>query len=1123
MGLLPADFTRTITVPGSKKNNHFFEFVYDISVEDPYTFATNQKVDCYLDFDGIYLAAGYLQLNKVNVYQNKFIDSYEVTVYGGLASFGRDLKTFNLNDLDGLSKFNHTADIEHITNSWYGNLFSGSIVYPMAEYGQKLIYTPSDNNTGIDSRAGAMCVQDYKPAIKVKDVFDEVFTKFGYTYSSSFMNEPIWDDMYMLCNYANRYPIFPSSSYGLTDFNIETYGLYKIAAISGSGTNINLPLDTSNPLPFYNIEQNPSNFISSSLEFSYPFRTNIRGNINLNFQIAPTGSKDITYGYGVPQFKLLIEEFVTSAWVIISDIPLTNINQYMQEINTYNNGDTKTQTFTLLQPFTTTGYTAPNNNLPANYKLRWRLLVEPLVPGVNHFTVTLDPGDTAKSYLEITKTNQAGDGLTMDIPSNMPYGTSGILLIDFLSSIQKKFNLIIYPSKTKLYEFIIEPFSTWYKRGQIKNFNRYINLNSSITAEPANNMAVQYLNFGDTLDGDYVSQQFAKAANREFGKAYYVDYDNYFSQGTYEVKTKFASSPLTYLQGTGISGSAEITSSCPTCNTSGSYCYQINYGGTGPASSSVAYYKNCNNVSASQWMGGGVNNAWICAQYDSVKLAGSNISWTLLGPCLATGSAVTSSVVGNRMFIPTFISSVDYKPVKTLPHIYFYNGLKNCQNYWIEGYNTYVLSRPTVAAQFNAFPYVDYYSGSVPAVNSKSLLFYNEPTPYGDTPTGSLYSEYWEDYVNLLYNPRTRLFNASAIIPLADYFQMNLNDIVEWRGNYYHLRAINDYNLSNGECTIQLLGPVLKNTMTNVLPFDKCTFNFEITDGPTTTSSLWDLYSCTSSVSYSAISFNTTSSLQTGSVIKWDGANGCYTLSTSSAATASISGAIVLNIYNDCATCSGSMPICNCFYYNTVITSGDIEAATGNTTPNWNNTVWLRYYDCNTGAPLDTYFNAADNYYHAVCSNSSSGTPYLYYHINNSATTEGLTSTLAITTDNCCAEICDISCSSNVYVTHTGNDYYAYPTQSICSNVSSSFYLDWVTYQRPNRISVYDANGLVVSTGWKGDVDYPGPWGLDLHTATTGITYGTFTTVSGRYLLIEAGGGGGEYNDDACSVTLNCG
>jgi hypothetical protein len=65
-----------------------------------------------------------------------------------------------------------------------------------------------------------------------------------------------------------------------------------------------------------------------------------------------------------------------------------------------------------------------------------------------------------------------------------------------------------------------------------------------------------------------------------------------------------------------------------------------------------------------------------------------------------------------------------------------------------------------------------------------------------------------------LYNPRTRLINAAAIIPIADYFNMELNDIVSFRGNMYHLRAINDFNLTTGECSIQLLGPILEGAYT---------------------------------------------------------------------------------------------------------------------------------------------------------------------------------------------------------------------------------------------------------------------------------------------------------------------
>ena len=164
------------------------------------------------------------------------------------------------------------------------------------------------------------------------------------------------------------------------------------------------------------------------------------------------------------------------------------------------------------------------------------------------------------------------------------------------------------------------------------------------------------------------------------------------------------------------------------------------------------------------------------------------------------------------IYIPTYISDQTYNPSRVLPRLLFYNGMIDSQKWYIESGS----STGAFAFEQNAFPYFDNYnvvSGSFPTTDSKSLLFYNEAAVYGEVPTDSLYSEYWSQYVNLLYNPRTRLINASAIIPLAEYFKMELNDIVEFRGNDYHLRAINDYNLSTGECAIQLLGPILENSL----------------------------------------------------------------------------------------------------------------------------------------------------------------------------------------------------------------------------------------------------------------------------------------------------------------------
>lgn len=159
-------------------------------------------------------------------------------------------------------------------------------------------------------------------------------------------------------------------------------------------------------------------------------------------------------------------------------------------------------------------------------------------------------------------------------------------------------------------------------------------------------------------------------------------------------------------------------------------------------------------------------------------------------------------MAAESIYIPTYIGSVDYAPARVQPRILFYNSTKECEPYFI--------SSGSVATEFRRFPHFDNYSGTESTTGSLSLLMFNESAAYGVPPTASLYNQYWEDYVSLLYNPRTRLVNLSAVIPLAAYFDMELNDLVQFRGNTYHLRAINEYNLNTGECKIQLLGPVLE-------------------------------------------------------------------------------------------------------------------------------------------------------------------------------------------------------------------------------------------------------------------------------------------------------------------------
>lgn len=168
------------------------------------------------------------------------------------------------------------------------------------------------------------------------------------------------------------------------------------------------------------------------------------------------------------------------------------------------------------------------------------------------------------------------------------------------------------------------------------------------------------------------------------------------------------------------------------------------------------------------------------------------------------------------LYIPTFIANENFDPAVINPRVFFYNGTKAISpspvfasidtTRFATSYN-----RP------NEFPYFDHYSsGSVnetPDSTSESLLFFNEGTAYGSLPTDTLYTKYWETYIELLYNPKTRFINCEANLPFNMFVNLKLNDIVLFKGSHFHLRAINDYNLKTGDCKLQLLGPIISDSL----------------------------------------------------------------------------------------------------------------------------------------------------------------------------------------------------------------------------------------------------------------------------------------------------------------------
>jgi hypothetical protein len=696
LGAVPSNFAQNFTLPATYKNNNFFENAYDISIDFPENFNTNQKVDAYLDFDGIYVVSGYIQLLKVNI-KDKYIDSYEISLFGQVSKFNRDINLKFLTDLDELSIYNHTASIGNITASWSNELFSGSIVYPIADYGKRISYNPA-SLTAINNPSGGLFVQDFKPAIKVKNVLDAIFTDLGYTYTSSFLNQTWFDDVYMICNYQGQYPIF-------AERNLDTFNQFKVRQfISDSLQDVRQPIAYNSSTTLTNIyngqEYNYNNAYQAS-KFYVPFTSSIDFTFNMSLEYGPTGSNPT--GSGGPQFTIQFQN-ITSSVIKTADLPSINSNIAIQVGRV--TATAKTQ---IKQPesFKVT------LNGPAHYTAT---LNSTALNAVTNFSSSLDFDNKNNSFLSLDSMNNAADGLVMDIPSNMPFGNSGIKYVDFIRSLQKKFNLIIYADKRNNNQFIIETFNDWYNRGRVVDFDQYVQTEQQIQVIPANTLAYQKLSFKDKSEVDYYGSLFKTQSNREFGQEFYVDTTNQFSQGEFKVETMMGSSPLVLPADTLLSGSTNV------------------------------------------------------------------------------------------LEIPAFVADAQYKPATVFPRIFFYNGQRN-----VEGY--YLFFNPNTSLSYNVAPHFGHYNNAIPTTGSRSLLFLNETPNFGTTPDESLYTKYWSTYISLLYNPKTRMINAKAVIPIAEYFDIELNDVAFFRGNHYHIRAINNYSLQTGECDIVLLGPVLPDTI----------------------------------------------------------------------------------------------------------------------------------------------------------------------------------------------------------------------------------------------------------------------------------------------------------------------
>jgi len=162
------NFSKTITLVGSKNNNDLLNHYYDVNIIAG-TFDVNAVTTCSVIQDGIpVMEDASLQLTSVKKVQltgsyEEHVE-YEVLVKDNKADFFTAINNLELTDID-FSDLNHTYDAFNVVNRFTNTVANGF------KY-----FLPGSGDAFYS-------VQEFKPAIFAKTYFDRIFNDSGFQYN----------------------------------------------------------------------------------------------------------------------------------------------------------------------------------------------------------------------------------------------------------------------------------------------------------------------------------------------------------------------------------------------------------------------------------------------------------------------------------------------------------------------------------------------------------------------------------------------------------------------------------------------------------------------------------------------------------------------------------------------------------------------------------------------------------------------------------------------------------------------------------------------------------------------------------------------------------------------------
>ena len=467
IGKRNSDYSVGVLLPGSKKNNKFFENYFNVDATSLY-FNPLQRVPCWVLINDEPYFTGYLKLNKVSVQNSK--NEYDVTLFSTPAelygSMGNNLlRDLDFNDTD--YTFNHVFNLNNSTNAFNSTNFAingeepRTYIYPVVHNGylyytgdtvnftdglikdRTNLYTSTSplNSYSSPSAAWAAGVQQHrinspgqgvydnqlKPALNIWSLIQLMFKTYGYQIESDFFNTPWIKSLYMYGYFSSEQTKFSWTVYEIPVVPIEQAAVFFVEInLDGEPVVYCVVCDKNTGIPVYCDE-----------------------NIN------------VTFHYDSYSFDSVV-------------------------------------------PYGTSGLTIDNIGIPFNYG-----------------TSSQVPVSSTLSYLPVA----VGESVTFVDGDFVDFSLvidQNIKQIDLLSSIAKKFNLVLIPNPNDGTKIRIEPYDYYIGTGEVHNWSDKISYDKGFTVEPALNFIESEIFISDQEDNDEGNKLFKQNNNRIYGQM--IDY-----------------------------------------------------------------------------------------------------------------------------------------------------------------------------------------------------------------------------------------------------------------------------------------------------------------------------------------------------------------------------------------------------------------------------------------------------------------------------------------------------------------------------------------------------------------------------------------------------------------------